>query len=109
MTSRREFLWRFGGGLGGIALADLLSRGGLLGAEPQSDLNGGLHHRASAKRVVQLFMSGAASHVDTFDYKPKLIDHDGKKFDPGEKVELFQSDPGACMASPWRFRQRGVD
>ena len=34
---------------------------------------GGLHHPAKAKRVVQLFMSGAASQCDTFDYKPQLI------------------------------------
>ena len=33
-------------------------------------LSGGLHHPPKAKRVVQMFMGGAASHVDTFDYKP---------------------------------------
>ena len=107
MTTRREFLWRFGGGLGGIALADLLGRGGLLGAEPRSDLNGGLHHRAKAKRVVQLFMSGAASQCDLFDYKPRLISKHGEKFDPGEKVELFQSDPGSVMKSPWGWKPYG--
>jgi hypothetical protein len=52
-------------------------------------------------------MSGAASQVDTFDYKPELIKRHGTKFDPGEKVELFQSDPGACMQSPWKWRQYG--
>src|SRR5262245_44812050 len=63
---RRDFLWRFGGGLGGIALAHLLGQEGLLAgpgptAAQRSALNGGLHHPAKAKRVVQLFMSGAAS------------------------------------------------
>src|SRR5687767_583803 len=73
---RREFLWRFGGGLGGIALAQLLGEQNLLADEtkPRADWNGGLHHRARAKRVVQLFMSGAASQCDTFDYKPALIE-----------------------------------
>src|SRR5215510_14239907 len=105
---RRTFLWQSGGGLGGIALAQLLAEDGLLGAlSPKTDLNGGLHHRAKAKRVVQLFMSGAASQVDTFDYKPLLIKRHGQKFDPGGKVELFQSSPGACMKSPWGWRQRG--
>ena len=109
LFDRREFLWRFGGGLGGIALVHLLGRSGLLAGTPERplasaprpDLNGGLHHRAKAKRVVQLFMSGAASQCDTFDYKPRLIQRSGEKFDPGEKVELFQSDPGVCMKSPW--------
>src|SRR5437879_4481233 len=90
---RRQFLWNFGGGLGGIALARMLS--------------GETHFPARAKRVVQLFMSGAASQCDTFDYKPELIKRSGQKFDPGEKVELFQSDPGAVMKSPWEWRPRG--
>lgn len=111
LFDRREFLWRFGGGLGGIALAHLLGQSGLLAdtAKLQSspNLKGGLHHPAKAKCVVQLFMSGAASQCDTFDYKPELIKRHGEKFDPGEKVELFQSDPGACMKSPWNWRQHG--
>src|SRR6185295_16301039 len=60
-----------------------------------------------AKRVVQLYMSGAASQVDTFDYKPELIKRHGQKFDPGGKVELFQSNPGDCMKSPWEWRRYG--
>ena len=109
MIDRREFLWRFGGGLGGIAMAQLLGEQGLLAATPQPrpEFNGGLHHRAKAKRVVQLFMSGAASQCDTFDYKPQLIARSGQKFDPGGKVELFQSDPGEVMKSPWDWRQHG--
>ena len=100
--TRRNFLWNYGGGLGGIALANLLSESGLLADTPP-----GLHHPAKAKRVVQLFMSGAASQCDTFDYKPKLIERNGQKFDPGGKIELFQSSPGAVMASPWGWKQRG--
>src|SRR5918911_279577 len=110
-TDRRGFLWHAGGGLGGIALSWLLGEEGLLGAGPpttaRAALNGGLHHKAKAKRVVQLFMSGAASQCDTFDYKPLLIKKDGQKFDPGGKVELFQSFPGHCMASPWKWRRHG--
>ena len=94
---RRDFLWQAGGGLGGIALAHLLGE----------DSGRAPHHRPRAKRVVQLFMSGAASQVDTFDYKPQLIRKNGEKFDPGGKVELFQSVAGHCMQSPWKWRQRG--
>ncbi|MBI3664666.1 MAG: DUF1501 domain-containing protein [Acidobacteria bacterium] len=108
---RRQFLWAYGGGLGGIALAHMLGSAGLFAQttapQPRPDLNGGLHHRARARRVVQLFMSGAASQCDTFDYKPELVKRSGQKFDPGEKVELFQSDPGAVMQSPWEWKQHG--
>ena len=107
--NRRDFLWQSGGGLGGIALAHLLGiNGQLQGADrPRPEFNGGLHHRARAKRVVQLFMSGAASQCDTFDYKPLLIRRNGEKWDPGEKVELFQSVPGAVMKCPWEWKQYG--
>ncbi len=112
LTTRRELLWHLGGGLGGIALAHLIGHGGLLAGEtptrPGPELNGGLHHRAKAKRVVQLFMSGAASQCDLFDYKPLLVQRHGEKFDPGEKVELFQSDPGAVMKSPWDWKPYGA-
>ena len=102
---RRSFLWHSGGGLGGIALAHLLhAEGGLGAAEAGS---GGSHHPPKATRVVQLFMSGAASQCDTFDYKPLLIQKHGDPFEPGGTVELFQSTPGAVMASPWRWRRRG--
>ncbi len=109
--NRRDFLGSMGGGLAGIALARLLAEDDLLGQDslfrPRSDLNGGIHHRAKAKRVVQLFMSGAASQCDTFDYKPLLIQRSGEQWDPGEKVELFQSNPGLVMKSPWSWKQHG--
>jgi len=111
---RRDFLWRTGGGFGALALAHLMGMDSSLAdpatgqlLRPRPELNGGLHHPARARRVVQLFMSGAASQCDTFDYKPALIKRDGSKFDPGGKVELFQSVPGAVMASPWKWRQYG--
>src|SRR5829696_5662859 len=105
MHDRRSLLWRAGGGLGGVALAWLLGEEGLLAAGPPA--KGGLHHRAKAKRVVQLFMSGAASQCDTFDYKPALLKKHGEEFDPGGKVELFQSSPGKVMRSPWKWKRRG--
>jgi hypothetical protein len=108
--SRRDFLWQYGGGLGGIALASLLGDDGLLaqtGPLRGSARQEGLHHPAKAKRVVQLFMSGAASQCDTFDYKPELIRRNGEAFNPGGRVELFQSNPGHVMQSPWRWRQHG--
>ena len=105
--SRRSFLWNYGGGLGGIALAFLLGRTDRGVAAVTTAPRPGPHHVPRAKRVIQLFMSGAASQVDTFDYKPLLIKRNGEPFDPGGKVELFQSDPGVVMASPWKWKQYG--
>jgi hypothetical protein len=106
LADRRQFLWQLGGGLGGIALASLLGRDGLLAA-PAGAFSHGRHHPARARRVVQLFMSGAASQCDTFDYKPRLPRDHGKPWNPGEKVELFQSNPGLTMRAPWPWRQHG--
>lgn len=104
-ASRREFLHRGLTGFAGLALADLLQRDSVVAASGGAVQT--LHHPPRAKRVVQLFMAGAASHIDMFDYKPLLKKKDGEPWDPGEKVELFQSTPGACMASPWQFRPYG--
>src|SRR4051812_23441070 len=92
--SRREFLWQSGGGLGGIALGALLARENSLANVSTSEglLSGQLQYPARAKRVIQLFMAGAASHVDMFDYKPLLQKRNGEEWDVGEKVELFQSE-----------------
>src|SRR5438552_12129645 len=108
---RREFLWRFGGGLGGIALTQLLGRHELLAdvapSKPRADLNGGIHHRAKVKRILHLFMNGGASQCDTFDYKPQLIKLHGQKFDPGSRVESTTGTPGNVMKSPYEWKQHG--
>ena len=57
---RRNFLQRFGGGLGGLALANML--------HAETGLK--FHHPAKAKRVIYLFQSGGPSQIDLFDYKP---------------------------------------
>ena len=109
---RRDLLRHAATGLGGIALSSMLARDGLLAAADDAKpfsgkLSGGLHHPARAKRVVQLYMSGAASQCDLFDYKPRLIRQHGEPFDVGERVELFQSSPGKFMRSPWSWRPYG--
>jgi hypothetical protein len=109
---RREFLWRFGGGLGGVALAHLLGHHGLLAAAGESSrgvLRDGLHHPARARRVIQLFMNGGASQMDLFDYKPELVKRHGQKFDPGtgERIEAATSEPGAVLKPGFEFKQHG--
>jgi len=80
--SRRAFLNRFGLGLGGIALANLMQPAGLFAAAVGADrgiLNGQLHHAAKAKRVIYLFMAGGPSQMETFDYKPLLNQRNGEQ------------------------------
>ncbi len=103
--NRRDFLCHTGGGFGGVALAHLLGVNDLL-AGPRAALNGGLHHKAKAKRVLQLFMNGGVSQVDTFDYKPELSKRHGEKVDFGIKAAAT-STPGAVMKSPFAWKQHG--
>src|SRR5438105_10772768 len=116
--SRREFLWRSGGGLGGIALASLLGSEGLLAAgagpaDAQSAIRNPQsvpplpHFPPKANRVVQLFMAGAASHIDLFDYKPELIKRHGQPSDFGERVEAFQNGLGPWLRPVWDFKPYG--
>lgn len=107
--SRRHFLATAAGGFGSVALAAMLQRAGALADEPRPEFNGGLHHRAKARRVIQLFMNGGASQMDLFDYKPILFEKAGEKFDPGqgERVEAPTSAPGNILKPPFEFRQHG--
>src|ERR1700726_686234 len=59
------------------------------------------HFPAKAKHVIFLCMEGAPSHVDTFDYKPKLTANDGKSM-PGARTAFAK-----LLASPWQFKQSG--
>jgi hypothetical protein len=108
--NRRNFLWHLGGGLGGIALAALLGEDGLLAADGtplKRRPDGGLHHAPKAKRVVQLFMAGAASHLDLFDYKPELVKRHGQPSDFGEHVEAFQDGLGPWLKPVFDFKPYG--
>jgi hypothetical protein len=105
--SRRDFLWQSGGGLGGLALAAMLGHDRLLAADDPNPAARVLHHPAKAKRVVQFFMAGAASHIDLFDYKPELIKRHGQPSDFGEPVEAFQNGLGPWLRPVWDFQPYG--
>ena len=104
IVNRRHFLQRAGGGMGMLALADLLSQSGLLAAESAAP---GLlsprkgHFPARAQSVIWLFMEGAPSAVDIFDPKPELDKRDGQRIE----INVFNGDPGPLMKSPFRFQQ----
>jgi hypothetical protein len=59
------------------------------------------HFPARARHVIFLCMEGAPSHVDTFDYKPKLPSLNGQQM-PGAR-----GFGGKVLASPWKFKQQG--
>ncbi|MFN0125857.1 MAG: DUF1501 domain-containing protein [Verrucomicrobiales bacterium] len=107
VASRREFLGRLGGGFGGVALAGLLHRDGSLATAADSTGRPLPHFAPRARRVIQLFMNGGASPMDTFDYKPELEKRHGEMLGPKEKPEGQTGMSGAVMKSPFEFRQHG--
>lgn len=104
--NRRHWLLQAGAGFGSLALTHLLARDGAFGGIIPADWSGGLHHVPTARRVVQLFMNGGVSQIDSFDYKPALARRHGEKVDFGIKVAAT-SEVGAIMQSPFEFRQHG--
>jgi hypothetical protein len=107
--SRRDWLAASGSGFGSIALSALLAgeRAGDARAAGVAAGAGGLVFPPRVKRVVQLFMAGAASHLDLFDYKPALVEHHGKPSDFGEPVEAFQNGLGPWLRPVWDFKPYG--
>ena len=76
LMTRRQFFAKSSLGLGTAALAGM--NPDLFAAKANPAFNGGLHHKAKAKRVIYLFMSGGPSHHDMWDYKPKMKAEFGK-------------------------------
>lgn len=118
--NRRSFLGHSASAMGGMALAQLLGRDGLLaatethGAPIRPRINPAspyapraTHFPPRAKQVLMIFCAGACSHLDTFDYKPELIRRHGQPMPGGDKLVTFQGAQGALNRSPWEFRPRG--
>ena len=107
LLTRRSFLGDVYTGLAGIGLLKLLSNTAHA-KEAAWQPGGGLaHHAAKAKRVLQIFCPGAASHLDLWEYKPSLKKRHGEPL-PGEENFLsFQGQNGNLMKSPWPFLPGG--
>ncbi len=108
-TSRREMLSRIGAGFGTLGLASLLANNS--SATPMPTLLGTEHppvpHFApKAKRVIQLFMPGGPSQVDTFDYKPAIANYAGQRPESVDRKSLRNTKNG-LMPSPFSFKQYG--
>src|ERR1043165_9164347 len=96
--SRRAFLRNAASGFGYLAFASLAHEAAANGLVPKA-----AHFPVRAKRVIFLCMDGGPSHVDTFDYKPKLTADDGKS--PPAPPGRFGG--GKLLGSPFKFKQNG--
>ena len=101
--TRRNFLHRFGGGLGGLAMANML----------HAETGSKFHHPAKAKRVIYLFQSGGPSQIDLFDHKPRLIQETGKELPDsvrkGQRLTGMSGNQASLplVGSPFQFAQHG--
>ena len=109
--NRRIFLERAAGGLGALALGSLLNPGTSSAADkPSRGLPGLPHFAPKAKRVIHLFMAGAPSQLDLFDFKPKLVQYEGKPIPPevigGQRYAFIRSD-AAALGPRFKFAKHG--
>jgi hypothetical protein len=113
--SRRDFLFRAGGGFGALALSWLLSRDGYARADsrPSSSANPLAakppHFGAKAKSIIFMFMVGGPSHIDLFDPKPQLRKHHGQPLPKsfGMPVSQFTKGDTPLLASSRTFKKCG--
>ena len=104
--SRRQMLKSHALGFGYLALASLLADEAR-GESSPSVLSRAPHFIPRAKRVVFLFMKGGPSHMDTFDYKPRLQRDHGKDL-PFAKPRVQFAKTEKLLKSPWAFHPAGA-
>ncbi|HIE99764.1 MAG TPA: DUF1501 domain-containing protein [Planctomycetes bacterium] len=102
--SRRDALKSLSSGFGYLAFAGLAQQAAARAAAPSGSslVPKATHFPATAKRVIFLSMNGGPSHVDLFDYKPALADHEGRK-----TAESAIAGNQGLMESPFDFAQHG--
>jgi hypothetical protein len=113
---RRTFLSKSSIGVGAAALASLIQADGSAVAAEDARWKGvvqPLHRPQKCKRVIHLCMAGGPSHLETFDYKPKLEELDGqpmpKSFTEGQQIAQLQGqrDKLKCLAPQHKFKPYG--
>src|SRR5262245_29022585 len=100
--NRRELLSWSVRGLGAAAVMDLLQRDRCRAADAEPDFR----IPAKARRAVQISLIGGLSHLDSFDYKPKLADFHGKSLKTDTPPDIFFNQVGLLRQADWEFRQR---
>ena len=103
--ARRRFLGDITSGLAGVGLIELLCREARGADNDSAPVQ--VHHASKAKRVLQVFCPGAASHVDLWEHKPMLSEMDGEPIPGEEDFVSFQGKNGGLMQSPWPFKPAG--
>ncbi|MEK0426941.1 MAG: hypothetical protein RJB11_3032, partial [Planctomycetota bacterium] len=117
LLNRKNFLTQASTALGSIALTSLLSSDRLLASGKSSESAVQIdpanpyaprapHFQAKAKNVLVIFCAGAVSQLETWDYKPKLIEWDDRPL-PGGPSVTFQGPAGNLARPQYTFRQRG--
>jgi hypothetical protein len=114
--TRREFLWEAGAGFAGVALAGLLDdrffAAQAVAADGVTRFVNPLaprkpHFAPKAKSVIFIFCYGGPSHIDTFDYKPKMKGMDGKTVPVKTSGRGGVRNQGRIVEPRWAFRQYG--
>ena len=115
--TRRVFLGRAGRTVGSVALASLLNPGLLRAAAAAGagrkwrGVIQPLHHPAKVKRVIWLAMAGGPSHLETFDFKPKLAQMDGQpmpeSMTTGQQLAQLQGEKLVCWGPQTHFKRFG--
>ena len=105
--TRRAFLGNVYTGLAGVGLLQLFPDRSLAKERTWQPGHGWTHHAAKAKRVLQIFCPGGASHMDLWEYKPSLDKWHGKPLPGEESFVSFQGKNGNLMKSPWPFTPIG--
>ncbi len=104
--SRREALFKMGAGIGAVGLASMFGSNALAAEQGSPLAPKAPHFAPRAKRLIQLFMPGGPSQVDTFDYKPMLAKHAGERPALVDRKTLRNTKMG-LMPSPFGFKQYG--
>ena len=111
LANRRQFLGRASGGLGMTALAGLLRAEESQNTGLMPGIEGGLHFPARAKRVIFLCMAGGPSHLESFDYKPKLAEMHGKSmpetYTTNQPIAQLQGQKLICQQPMIPFQKHG--
>jgi hypothetical protein len=110
LPARRRFLQDAGMGFGSLALASLLhSETASASTTPSNDPLAlrPPHFPGKVKSIIWLFMTGAPSQVDTWDYKPELQARHGQDLAGSDPKTGFFTTSGKCLKSPFKWAQHG--
>ncbi len=119
--TRRSFFGKTATGIGALALGSIIepdlleapasAQGKAVRGLSQDAVLKALQYAPKARRVIQLYMAGGPSHLETLDYKPKLAEMSGKpmpeSFTKGQQIAQLQGAKLSCLAPQHEFKRYG--